>query len=219
MKNRGFTLVEILAVIVIIGILATMATLGVTRIRKNADDKDRFNLHSALQTSFDNYRTVLVMNGEPQIDILTIDDNMPVFFEKYITDLSYYGKRLSKADIEGTVIRTFKKGDALNNSTYTSDVIDGISNYSTLSEEQQKEALEKQYIIDSTCMVESKVINPGQDDAKIEKFCKVQDGQILPSKDEITCLKIKYNGEIIVNDFDSSENVLQINNLCGYMSE
>ena len=64
MKNKGFTLVEILAVIVILGILTTMASLAVTRYRREADQKDLLNLHDALQTSFDNYRTVLAMSGD-----------------------------------------------------------------------------------------------------------------------------------------------------------
>ncbi len=218
MKNKGFTLVEILAVIVIIGILAAMATLGVTRIRKNADQKDLFNLHSSLETSFENFRTVLVMNGDPQVTRLEIGDQTPPAFNKYITDLSYEGHRLSSADLQGTVIEVFEKGNALIDNNYINSITKDIPNYNSLSEEQKFAELEKQYIIDSTCMVESKVVNPGQEGATIEKHCKLADGVPVPSKDEITCLKVRYKGTILVDDYGDTDNALKFNNLCEYAS-
>ena len=218
MKNKGFTLVEILAVIVIIGILAAMATLGVTRIRKNADQKDLFNLHSSLETSFENYRTILVMNGDPQVTRLEIGDQSPPDFNKYITDLSYEGRRLSNADLQGTVIEVLEKGNALNDNNYIASITKNIQNYNSLSEEQKLVELEKQYIIDSTCIVESKVVNPGQENATIEKHCKLANGIPVPSKDETTCLKIRYKGTILVDDYGDAENALSFNTLCSYLS-
>lgn len=219
MKNKGFTLVEILAVIVIIGILTTMATLGVTRIRKNADEKDLFNLHSSLETSFENYRTVLAMNGDPQVSIITIDENMPNDFNKYITDLSYNGRRLSRSDLQSTEIRMFEKGAALYDGDYVGDIAASIPNYDSMSSDEQYAALEKQYIIDSTCMVESKVNNPGQEGATIEKHCKKEYGAVVPSKDQITCLRIVYKGNVVVDDYGSTNGALKFNSLCGYMHE
>ena len=219
MKNKGFTLVEILAVIVIIGILTTMATLGVTRIRKNADEKDLFNLHSSLETSFENYRTVLAMNGDPQVKKIIIDDAMPNDFNKYITDLSYNGRRLSKSDLQDTEIALFEKGAALYDSDYIGDIAASIPNYDSMSSEEQDAALEKQYIIDATCMVESKVNNPGQEGATIEKHCKKEYGAFVPSKDQVTCLVIVYKGRVVVDDYGNNDSALKFNSLCGYLNK
>ena len=40
MNNKGFTFIEILAVIVLIGILSSIAIIGVSRYRENAKNKD-----------------------------------------------------------------------------------------------------------------------------------------------------------------------------------
>ena len=243
MKNKGFTLVEILAVIVIIGLLVTMATLGITRIRKNADTKDRINLHSSLQTSFENFRTVLVTRGDYDVDKISIDGEMPSDFEKYITDLSYNGHRLSKTDLEGSLIRLYQKGYVLYNDQYTLDIIGNNPNFESLTDDQKYDYIEEQYIKDATCIVESKVVNPGQSGSTIEKYCKTFQHDnyvnyaaenipklltttspytslpVEPSKDEIICLKIKYKGETVIDDWGTEPNALQVNKLCRYMDD
>ena len=41
MKNKGFTLIEVLATIVIIGLLSSVAIIGVSRYRKQVDEKEK----------------------------------------------------------------------------------------------------------------------------------------------------------------------------------
>lgn len=195
MKNKGFTLVEVLAVIVIIGILITMASLGVTRYRKDVDYKDLLNLHSSLETSFNNYRTVLAMDTGEKVTSITIDKNTESKFDRYIEDLSYNGKRLSKDVLDGTTITVTTKGEVLKNSTYLKKG-------------------ESQFIKDATCMVTSS-IDSGSNE--INRKCKTNStGEPEPSIDELVCLTIKYNGDIIVNDH--SNDTAAFNKLCYYLN-
>lgn len=204
MKNKGFTLVEILAVIVILGILTVMASLAVTRYRRDADQKDLLNLHDALQTSFANYRTVLAMNGDVFSDpTLTISSSQSSGFDRYIQELSYNGKRLSKSDINGTTITLRKKGDVLSNEVYKSKGVE-------------------QFVKDATCIVESSIDNPGEQSATITKKCKGISDNPEPSKDELICMKVYYNGDLVINDYkqdNDNSTALSFNELCKYVSE
>lgn len=207
MKNKGFTLVEILAVIVILGIITTMASLAVIRYRKEADKKDLLNLHDALQTSFANYRTVLAMSGDVFTGpTLTISSSQFSDFDKYIQDLSYNGRRLGKSNLNGTTITLRKKGDILSNETY-------------------KTKGEEQFIKDATCIVTSEVINPEQSGAKITKHCKKDNrGNIMPSQDELICIKVNYSptsdgsdSSIVIDDYGKTDYALSFNELCTYL--
>lgn len=210
MKNKGFTLVEILAVIVILAILTTMATLGVTRYRRDADQKDLLNLHDALQTSFANYRSVLAMNGDVlSSQTITISSSQSSDFDRYIQDLSYNGKRLNKSDLEGTTITIRTKGDLLQSNKY--------------KEKTNNLTKEDILIKDATCIVISDVTNPGETDAKITKSCKKisinGEEQPEPSKDELICIKVKYNNEWVIDDYGKEDNTFLFNELCQYVSE
>lgn len=225
MKNKGFTLVEILAVIVILGLLATMAGLSITRYRKQVDEKDLLNLHSAIKTSFANYRTVLAQSGEV-IDSITISSGSTTPFDRYFEDLSYNGERLSKEDLEGTKIELKNKGTVLYNPEYINAVKKRIKNFDTLSAEAQEEELEKQYIIDATCMVTSTVteINPSTNTdtktAEINKSCKKgSDGKYIPSSDELICLSVWYKGQHVIDDRYEQGGAKSFNELCKYISE
>ncbi len=55
MKKKGFTLVELLAVIVILGILISISTVAIVSISKKQDEKNRINVISAILTGAKEY--------------------------------------------------------------------------------------------------------------------------------------------------------------------
>lgn len=243
MKNKGFTLVEVLAVIVILGIITAIASISVTRYRKQADDNDLLNLHSSIETSYSNYRTVLAESGEVIIDNpLNIGSSENNSFDKYFEDLSYNGERLNKTILQGSTITLYKKDSVFSNPSYTESIKNKIEGFNALSEDEKNRAIEKQYIIDATCVVVSTVCRPGDENknakkdickwnpdktkSNIVKTCKLKEimGQrvysnMVPSNEELVCLDILYNGTHIIDDVSEKDGAKSFNTLCKYVNK
>lgn len=65
MKNKkGFTLIEVLAVIVLLGILVSVATVGVSKYRKDVDEKEKYSIRQTIISSFNNYRLMHNVESE-----------------------------------------------------------------------------------------------------------------------------------------------------------
>ena len=76
MKNKGFTIVELMAIIVILGILSTIAIVGVSRYRKEVRDKELIQLHSTIEAAYDTYRQGQMGKYEKDITIDVIAFNI-----------------------------------------------------------------------------------------------------------------------------------------------
>lgn len=194
MKNRGFTIMELLAVIVILGVLSSLVVIGVTKYRQDVKKKELINLHSTIEAAYDKYRSDLVMSGgsvSKKIDFNNIDTNI---FDKYFSDFSYSGNRLTKEDLRNSVFTLEVKGDLLNNSDYVSG------------------KTEDHFVKDGTCVVDSSV---DKDNDNIVKFCKDSNGNYIPSQEEILCIELTVNGEKLIDDY--GENSMQP--LCVYFNQ
>ena len=182
MKNKGFTIVELMAIIVILGILSTIAIVGVSRYRKEVRDKELIQLHSTIEAAYDTYRQGQM--GKYAKDI-TINSNKDKAYNSYFEELSFNGQRLSLKDINGSEFNLKIKGDLLNKTNYTNE---------SQTEEKQ--------IADGTCLVTTTV-----KDNKIIRSCQENNGTIEPSKEELLCIILKVNGEEVINDYNNSNSL------------
>lgn len=190
MKNKGFTLVEMLAVIVILGLLSSIAMISYTRYRQEVREKELINLYSTIEVAYDKYRSDLLMKGEDYDETLTINNSMDdEIFNKYFSKLSYDGKYLTKNELDGTTFSLKIKGDLLNKINYKND----------------KNNDETSYVNDGTCQIKiAKESGEGNSDAEnISKPECEKDGNDapIPSKEELLCVKVKRGSDILIDDY------------------
>ena len=119
MKNKGFTIVELLAVIVILGILSTIALVSVSRYRKDARDMDLTELHSSIEATYDKYRQDMIMKGQVPETKIVLNDDMKEEEKSYFGEFTFDGKRLTQEELTGSTITLVKKGDLLGMDSYT----------------------------------------------------------------------------------------------------
>ncbi len=132
MKNKGFTLIEILAVIVILGIVASIAMISVSRYRSEANKRDLINLYSALETSYNNYRLsvlnkgdmpedeIFIKNGKLYEDDGFINEKTDIDAKsvlRFFSDLAYSGDALASEKLEIIIVNR-DKGKLIGNTNY-----------------------------------------------------------------------------------------------------
>lgn len=181
MKKNGFTLVEVLAVIVILGILSSMAVLSVSQYRLKVKEKEKVNLHATIEAAYDNMRRNAVLkNG-------TIYENF-CNGENIVFNISYNGDSLSCKSgdvnqISGTM-KLYVKGKLIGKYSDEENMIkDGICKVSTNKSGES---------LSYSCE---------RDDR----------GNIVPSEEEILCVKLSYENKYdsegnqdILNDYNTN---------------
>lgn len=203
MKNKGFTIVELMAVIVILGILSSMAMISVSKYRKDVRDTDLVELHQTIDAAYDKYRQDNLIKGASYKTNLTFEDKdmNNDTFNTYFSEFTFDGKRLTKNELKGSMLNLEKKGALLSNNNYKTSVKNN----------------EDKYVEDGACLVESTVTKI-EGTSQIKKSCKKDsDGNIMPSQEEILCIVIKRDGKDIINDYLSDKNLTQ-RPLCKYLT-
>lgn len=207
MKNKGFTIMELMAVIVILGILSTLVVVSVSKYRQTVKEKELVNLRSTIESAYDNYRSNIIMSGDSaskKIDFNEIEDKT---FNKYFSDFTYSGNRLTQDDLSGSVFSLNIKGNLLDNDSY-------------IKEAEETENSEKVFVKDGTCLVGSEISDSTSEDPdqakEIVKSCKKnEDDSLIPSQEEILCIKLVVNKEELINDFDKDS----MRPLCFYFAD
>lgn len=200
MKNKGFTIVELMAVIVILGILSSMAMISVSRYRKDVRDTDLVELHQTIDAAYDKYRQDNLIKGASYQKTLTFEEMDKDTFNTYFSEFTFDGKRLTKNELKGSNLNLVSKGGLLLSNDYKTSV----------------SSSEEKYVEDGACLVESAVTKINGT-SQIKKSCKKDsNGNIMPSQEEILCIVIKRNDEEIINDYSSDKNLTQ-RPLCKYL--
>lgn len=203
MKNKGFTIVELMAVIVILGILSSMAMISVSRYRKDVRDTDLVELHQTIDAAYDKYRQDNLIKGASYKTNLTFEDKdmNNDTFNTYFSEFTFDGKRLTKNELKGSMLNLVSKGGLLLNNNYKTSV-----KYN-----------EDKYVEDGACLVESTVTKIDET-SQIKKSCKRDsDGNIMPSQEEILCIVIKRGDDTIIDDYSNDKNLTQ-RPLCKYLT-
>lgn len=203
MKNKGFTIVELMAVIVILGILSSMALISVSKYRKDVRDTDLVELHQTIDAAYDKYRQDNLIKGASYKTNLTFEDKdmNNDTFNTYFSEFTFDGKRLTKKELEGSMLNLVSKGGLLLNNDYKTSVNNN----------------KDKYVEDGACLVESTVTKIDET-SQIKKSCKRDsDGNIMPSQEEILCIVIKRGDDTIIDDYSNDKNLTQ-RPLCKYLT-
>lgn len=201
MKNKGFTIVELMAVIVILGILSSMALISVSKYRKDVRDTDLVELHQTIDAAYDKYRQDNLIKGASYKTNLTFEDKdmNNDTFNTYFSEFTFDGKRLTKNELKESMLNLVSKGKLLKNPKYRNSVS------------------EDKYVEDGACLVESTVTKIDET-SQIKKSCKRDsDGNIMPSQEEILCIVIKRGDDTIIDDYSNDKNLTQ-RPLCKYLT-
>lgn len=202
MKNKGFTIVELLAVIVILGILSTIALVSVSKYRKDARDMDLTELHSSIEATYDKYRQDMIMKGQVPETKIVFNTTMTEEEKSYFGEFTFDGKRLTQEELTGSTIELVKKGDLISKDSYTKQILN-------------ERELEKKYIKDGACLIETSIQTKNGTQEIVKKCKKNSDEKPTPSEEEMLCIKIMRNDDEIINDF-SNDTSLSQRPLCKY---
>ena len=103
--NKGFTIVELMAAIVILGLLSTIAVMSITRYKKNAIENERTSLRQNIVATFGMYR---IDNGTSV--------NEEVKIKKFNATFTFNGKKCENISDESVI--KFVQASGTNKETY-----------------------------------------------------------------------------------------------------
>lgn len=206
MNKKGFTFVELLAVIVILSIITTLTVVSYRSYTKQAKEKELVALRETIESAFNNYRTKSLYNGsdleydkEYKLSELVSSGYIP-------KGLNYNKEKLSNDDLEKSYIKVVKKGKNIGDYLNKQDCKFG---------DMLKYGICKTEIDDDTIKIDdNKNINSDEittkcitsDAGSLTNYC-LENGKrviVYPSEADAFCLKVfltDSNGEkLLIND-------------------
>ncbi len=215
MNKKGFTFVELLAVIVILSIITTLTVVSYRSYTKQAKEKELVAVRETIESAYNNYRTKNLYNGGTVKDTITLSELVSL---GYIPKgFNYNKEQFSSDDLSNSSITVVKKGSIINNYLYESNNMKNCEFGEMLKYGICKTEVDDASIsidgnnnIDTDSMTFKCVT---ADAGSLDRAC-LDDGKrviVFPSEDDAFCLKVvltdsKGLQKDLINDIDDKKN-------------
>lgn len=215
MNKKGFTFVELLAVIVILSIITTLTVVSYRNYTKQAKEKELVAVRETIESAYNNYRTKNLYNGGTVKDTITLSELVSL---GYIPKgFNYNKEQFSSDDLSNSSITVVKKGSIINNYLYESNNMKNCEFGEMLKYGICKTEVDDASIsidgnnnIDTDSMTFKCVT---ADAGSLDRAC-LDDGKrviVFPSEDDAFCLKVvltdsKGLQKDLINDIDDKKN-------------
>lgn len=190
MNKKGFTFVELLAVIVILSIITTLTVVSYRSYTKQAKEKELVAVRKTIESAYNNYRTKNLYNGGTVKDTITLSELVSL---GYIPKgFNYNKEQFSSDDLSNSSITIVKKGRNINNY---------LNGESCKFDEMLKYEICKTEVDDTSININGdNTINSDSmkfkcvtsDAGTLTNYC-TDDGKrviVFPSEDDAFCLKV-----------------------------
>ena len=204
MNKKGFTFVELLAVIVILSIITTLTVVSYRNYTKQAKEKELVAVRETIESAYNNYRTKNLYNGGTVKDTITLSELVSL---GYIPKgFNYNKEQFSSNDLKDSSITVVKKGKDINN--YLNG---GVCNF----KDMLKYGICKTEVDDTSISIDGNNIDTDSmtfkcvtaDAGSLDRAC-LDNGKrviVFPSEDDAFCLKVvltdsKGLEKVLIND-------------------
>lgn len=189
MNKKGFTFVELLAVIVILSIITTLTVVSYRNYTKQAKEKELVAVRETIESAYNNYRTKNLYNGGTVKDTITLSELVSL---GYIPKgFNYNKEQFSSNDLKDSSITVVKKGRDINNY---------LNGGSCKFGEMLKYGICKTEVDDTSISIDGNNIDTDSmtfkcvtaDAGSLTNYCTDNGKRVIvfPSEDDAFCLKV-----------------------------
>ncbi len=196
MNKKGFTFVELLAVIVILSIITTLTVVSYRNYTKQAKEKELVAVRETIESAYNNYRTKNLYNGGTVKDTITLSELVSL---GYIPKgFNYNKEQFSSDDLKDSSITVVKKGRDINNYLYDANNMKDCDFTNMLKYGICKTEVDDTSIsIDGNNNIEADSMTfkcVTADAGSLDRACLDKDNNkrviVFPSEDDAFCLKV-----------------------------